>query len=238
MDSLLRDLDRERSKMQTDIANLNRHYDQLHSYVQQYLQQGIIEWARLVLDHPQAQILVLETTTIINEDGYATGDGHSEPLRLTTLSLASDEIWDQLLHPTFSQSITGREYHGLSMADLVGCPRIADAWPQICERLADRHVVIFGADWSRRALQTVQPAPRLLDKAFCLHNKCREYYGEFYELSLEKILAYQDINKKREQLKDSQERLLVLAQVLTNLAAGMPKHEEEPELDDLDEHPF
>jgi hypothetical protein len=54
MDSVLRDLDRERSKMQSDMENLNRHYEQLCGYVRQHVEQSTVEWAKLVANHPQA----------------------------------------------------------------------------------------------------------------------------------------------------------------------------------------
>ena len=73
----------------------------------------------------------------------------------------------------------------------------------------------------------------MLDDAFCLHNKCKEYYGEFYDLSLEKVLSYQRIDKKREELKDSRERILMLAQVMRNLAVGMTKQPPQ-DVDSLD----
>jgi len=82
-----------------------------------------------------------------------------------------------------------------------------------------------------------------LDHAFCLHNRCKEFYGEFYNLSLERVLSYQGIDRKREQLTDSRERALMLVQVVRNLAVGMAKVVEESDpgddsLGDLDEHPF
>jgi len=246
MDSVLRDLDRERSKMQSDMENLNRHYEQLCSYVRKHVEQSTVEWAKLVVNHPQALLLVVETTRIVDESGYAT-DGWSEPIRFTMLSLASGEMWDQLLSPTHSKGVEGTEYHGLTLEDLEGEPRIADVWPNIKERLDGRHVIIFGADWVRDALRSVGLFG--LDGAFCLHNKVKEYYGEFYDLSLEKVLSYQGIEKKREDLKDSQMRILMLAQVVNNLAAGMKKNQVEQsesgaldddgdELGDLDDHPF
>jgi len=80
--------------------------------------------------------------------------------------------------------------------------------------------------------------PYALEGVYCLHNKCKEYYGEFYDLSLEKVLAYQGIDKKRDELKDSQDRLLMLAQVVRNLAAGMTKQTQTEELETLVDHPF
>jgi DNA polymerase III epsilon subunit-like protein len=247
MDSLLRDIDRERSKMQTDVDNLSRHYEKLQRYMRQYIEQSIVEWAQLVASHSKTLLLIVETTRIVDESGYAYG-GESEPIRFTVLSLASGEMWDHLLHPTHSRGVKGTEYHGLTMADLEDKPRFADVWPAIAEMLAGHHSIIFGADWARSTLQSVHPNyTHALDGAFCLHNKCKEYYGEFYDLSLEKVLAYQSIDRKREQLTDSQDRILILAQVIHNLAAGMAKQiqeqEHEPDsldeaLGDLDSHPF
>ncbi len=131
------------------------------------------------------------------------------------------------------------------MADLEEKPRFVDVWPKIAEALEGCHLVIFGADWARSALRSVHRGG-VLDNAFCLHNKCREYYNEFYDLSLEKILIYQGIDKKRDELKDSRDRLLMLAQVVRNLAAGKEKQSQESEhflftddgLSDLEDHPF
>jgi DNA polymerase III epsilon subunit-like protein len=240
LESVLRDLERERSKMQTDVDNLYRHYGKLAGFVRQYIESTTIEWAKLVASHPKALLLLVETTRILDESGYASS-GESEPIRFTTHQLASGEVWDQLLFPTYSRQVQGAEYHGLVLADLEGQPTISQAWPTIIEALEGRQVIIFGADWARRAIQTVYPT-HALDGAYCLHNKAKEYYGEFYELSLEKILSYQGIEKRREELKDSQDRLLMLAQVINNLAAGMAKRSQEPEssngLDDLSDHPF
>jgi len=239
MDSVLRDIEREKSKMQADVANLFRHHEKLQNYVRQYIEQTTVEWAKLVTSHPGALLLVVEMTRVVDENGSTYGE--SEPIRFTIKHLASGEMWDQLLHPTHSCEVRGAEYHGLAMADLREKPRISQAWPEIVEALAGHHVIIFGADYVRQALRTVYQT-HLLDDAFCLHNKCKEYYGEFYELSLEKVLAYQGIDKKREELRDSRDRLLMLAQVLNNIAAGMTKKQsQEPEIldtDDLDSHPF
>jgi hypothetical protein len=240
MDSVLRDLDREQAKMQTDVNNLNRHYEKLTGFVRDYIVSTTIEWAKLIASHPKALLLLVETTRILDESGYASS-GESEPIRFTTLQFANGEIWDQLLYPTWSKEVQGAEYHGLTLAELQGKPTIKEAWPSITETLEGRQVVIFGADWARRSISTIYPTHALKD-AYCLHNKAKEYYGEFYELSLEKILGYQGIDKKREELKDSRDRLVVLAQVVNNLAAGMAKQPQEPEtlngLEDLSDHPF
>lgn len=239
MDSVLRDIDREQAKMQADVNNLHRHYEQLQGFMRQYIQQTTIEWAKLITSHPESLLLLVETSRILDESGYASS-GESEPIRFTTLQLVSGEIWDQLIYPTYSKSVHGTEYHGLTLADLQGKPTISEAWPAIMEMVEGRQVVIFGADWARRAIQTVYHT-HALNGAYCLHNKAKEYYGEFYELGLEKVLSYQGIDKKREELKDSRDRLVVLAQVVNNLAAGMEKRAQESEgldLGDLDDHPF
>lgn len=235
MDSVLRDIDREQGKMQSDIDNLNRHYEKLVGFVRQYIERTTMEWARLVASHPKTVLLVVETTRIVDEHGSSY---ESEPIRFTTLSPTSGEMWDQLLRPQ-SRKVQGSEYHGLTMADLLDKPDIREAWPSIAEQLEGRHIVIFGADHTRQALQSVGH-PHALDNAFCLHNKCKEYYGEFYDLSLEKVLSYQSIDKKREELVDSRDRLRMLAQVMNNLAMGMVKQtsEDPNSLGDLDDHPF
>src|SRR6476646_3979526 len=117
MDSVLRDIERERNKMQTDIDNLFRHYEKLESFVRQHLEQATIEWAKLVASHPKGLLLVIETTHILDEAGYSYG-GESEPIRFTALQLESREMWDQLIRPTHSKAVAGKEYHGLAMADL------------------------------------------------------------------------------------------------------------------------
>jgi DNA polymerase III epsilon subunit-like protein len=238
MDSVLRDLERERSKIETDVNNLYRHYEKLAAYVRQHLEASTIEWAKLVADHPRALLLAVETTRIVDQAGYSYG-GESEPIRLTTRSLANGEMWDQLLRPTHSAQVQGTEYHGLTMADVEDRPTISEAWPTIAEQLEGRHLVIFGADHARAALRTVYQTS-LLDGAYCLHNKAKEYYNQFYQLSLEAVLGYQGIEKKREDLKDSRDRLAMLALVVTNLAAGMKKQSQEDETanDDLSDHPF
>jgi len=236
MDSVLRDIEREKSKMQADTENLFRHYEKLAGFVRQHLEASTIEWAKLVTSHPGALLLVVETTRVVDENGSTYGE--SEPIRFTIKHLASGEMWDQLLHPTHSCEVRGAEYHGLAMADLRDKPRISQAWPEIVEALAGHHVIIFGADYVRQALRSVYQT-HLLDDAFCLQNKCKEYYGEFYDLSLEKILGYQSIDKKREELRDSRDRLSMLMMVVRNLAAGMAKKVQEPEpSDEIDEHPF
>src|SRR5436190_22175692 len=128
MDSLLRDMNRERSKMQSDIDNLNRHYENLHGYVRQYIQQATVEWAKLVVSHPKTLLLVVETTRIVDESGYSYG-GEVEPIRFTTLSLLEGSVWDQLLRPTHSRQVQGSEYHGLTRTQLEDKPNISEAWP-------------------------------------------------------------------------------------------------------------
>lgn len=241
MDSFLRDLDREQSKMQSDIENLNRHYGKLRDYVRQYVVQGTIEWARLIISHPQAIVLVIETSPVVDENGYTSSE--HEPIRLTALSLTSGVgIYDQLFHPTYSHDVHGASYHGLTMVDVENQPRLADEWPKILEVLENRPLVIFNADWARVALRTVVQS-NVLDGAYCLHNRAKEFYGQFYELGLEKVLSYQGIDRKREQLTDSRERALMLVEVLRNLAAGMEKKSEgegaaDDGLGELDEFAF
>lgn len=174
MDSLLRDLNREQQKMQADVANLSRHYENLHGYVRQYLEASIIEWAKLIVDHPRAILLVVETTRIVHEDGYSTS-GDSEPIRLTTLSLTNGEIWDQKIQPTYSKRVDGTEYHGIMLPDLLDKPRLSDIWTDLVERLDGKHIIVFGADWARQAVRAVFPT-HLLDNTFCLHNKAKEYW--------------------------------------------------------------
>jgi DNA polymerase III epsilon subunit-like protein len=246
MESLLRDLDREAGKMQADVEKLHRHYENWQLYVRQYIQQTTVEWAKLVLSHPLSLLLIVETTPIVGKDGCATTTEH-EPIRLTAFSLFTGKIiYDQLIHPSLSQGVKGHDHHGLLASDLVDQPRLAEAWTHITELLEGHPVIIFGADWACEAISTVVQT-HVLDGAFCLHGKSKEFYGEFYELSLEKICSYQGIDKRRDQLKDSRERVLVLAQVLHNLAQGMPKQVQETQstesmLDDepldLDSHPF
>jgi DNA polymerase III epsilon subunit-like protein len=247
MDSFLRDIDRSRSKMQTDVERLYRHYDQLAAFVHQYTEQTTVEWARLVATHPQTLLLIIETTPVVDRAGSASSGGN-EPIRMTAYQPATETVvLDQLLHPTHSHDVKGFEYHGLLMSDVVDMPRLADAWPKIAEVLENHHIIVFGLSYARQALQTVSTT-RILDTACCLHNRCREFYGEFYYLSLDQIFHYQGIDKSREALKDSRARILVLAQVLNNLAQGMKKQVPEPEsatepflddgLGDLDQHPF
>ena len=230
MESLLRDFNREQGNMQKDIDSLQRHTGELRDYVQQYIRQTTIEWAKLVLDHPRAVLLVVETTPVVDENGYTKG-GH-EPIRFTALPLAGNEVWDMLVRPTHSRKVLGTEFHGLTMADVEDKPMFNEAWwPPIM----DDHIIIFNAEWARAALSSVSQTDKLAD-AFCLHNKAKEYYGEFYDPSLERVLEYQGINKTRKELTDSRERIRVLAKVIRNLAAGLKKVEEpEPE---PDEHPF
>lgn len=239
MDSLLRDIDREHSKMLSDITKLNQHYANLQDFTYQYIKQTTIEWAKLILDHPKALLLIVESTRIVDKDGWTTS-GDSEPIRFTTLTLTSRQIWDQLIYPSQSQSVGGAEYHGLTLADLEGMPTISEAWLRIVEALEGRHIIIFGAGYASQAVRSVFPT-RILEDATCLHNRCKEYYREFYELSLEKVLAYQGIDKKRSELTDSRDRILEQAQVIRNLAAGMEKQVQESETSDddfIDDHPF
>lgn len=239
MDSVLRDINREQEGMQAAIEKLNSRYANMTGYVRQYINQTTIEWAKLVVSHPKALLLVVETTRILDEAGYAAGN-ESEPIRLTGLEMVTGEMWDQLIQPTHSKVVQGVEYHGLTLADLEGQPRLTEFLPRNTAMLKHSHIIIFGADYARQAVQSVYPTP-VLDNAFCLHNKVKEYYGEFYELSLEKVLGYQGIDKKRSDLTDSRDRIQALAKVVRNLAAGMPKQAQEPEsdnLDDLGDHPF
>jgi len=248
MDSLLRDINREQQKMQTDVENLQRHYEKLANFVHQYIQQTTTEWEKLAISHPQTLLLIIETTRILDKDGESYG-GESEPIRFTAYQPTTETIvLDQLIQPTHSHDVRGTEYHGLTMSSLRDEPRLADAWPNIVEVLENHHIIIFGADYARQALQSVLHT-HILDNAFCLHNRSKEYYGEFYDLSLEKVLGYQAINKTRDELKDSRERILCLAEVMRNLAEGMTKHVQQPDsatelfmeddsLGDLDDHPF
>jgi hypothetical protein len=240
MTDLLRDINREQGKMQSDVDNLNRHYGKLQAYLYEHIEQSVVEWARLVVDHPKALLVVMETTRIVDENGDAAYG--NEPIRITSLNLASGEIWDQLLATTHSKWIRGTEHHGLSEKDLRDKPKFESIRQQVLEHLMDRHLIVFGLEWARSALQSVTNV-RLLDDGTCLHAKCKEYYNEFYELSLEKVLSYQGIEKKREELRDSRDRLAMLAQVVHNLATNVKKQEadgaaSDDMLSDLDEHPF
>ena len=236
MDSVLRDINREQSKMQSDVDNLHRHYEKMAGFVRQYIEQTTVEWAKLVVSHPRTRLLILETTQVVDEHGYATHGNNIEPIRITIHS--PNSTYDQLLHPTHSLGVVYTEHHGISWLDVQDKPRFAGVWPEVEKMLEDCHIVVFGQDYAHRALQSVTTS-RALDNAFCLHNKCKEFYNEFYELSLQKILSYQGIDKNRIELQDSRDRIQMLAQVVRNLAAGMPKQAQEAEdSNDLDEHPF
>jgi hypothetical protein len=258
LDSILRDINREEEKTKKDVENFHYHYEKLRGYVYQHTKQTTIEWAKLVIDHPGAIVLIVETTQILDESGYSSG-GYIEPIRFTMLSLAREEVWDYLVRPTYSKRVSGTEYHGLTMADVQEKWLLADAWSEIEELLKDKHIIIYGADWARTALRGTR-YEHTLDGAYCLHNKCKEYYNEFYELSLEKVLSYQGIERRRDELKDSWDRAVMLREVIRNLANALPKQSQErfeldlpeglPEmgegvsngglgdLEDLDEHPF
>lgn len=237
MDSLLRDIEREGSKIKTDIDNLYRHSEKQQGYIRDYIRQSTTEWARLAIDHPKLLLLIIETTPIIDKYGYVSGE--QEPIRLT--ALAGGKAWDYLVHPTLScGDVQGFEYHGLVTSDLDNKPRLADVWPDIMNILQDSHIVVFGRDFARDALFRVLPAAaHILDNAFCLHVKCQEYYNEFYGLNLEKVLSYQGINKRRDLLVSSRDRILELVNVIRNLAQGQEKQEQPPEdLGDLEDRPF
>lgn len=233
----LKDINREQGKMLSDIESMNRHYVKLQDSLYQLIRYNVIEWARLVESHPKAVLLIVETTQIVDEHGRGLS-GHNEPIRFTTRHIASGEIWDQLIKPTHSKGVAGTEFHGLSWFDVLDQPKISEAWDSIAAHLADRQVVIFNAQWARDSVKTSYPT-RLLDSAYCLHTKAREYYNEFYGCSLEKILGYQGTDKTRGDLRAAPARVVMLDLILHNLANGMEKKPEpEPELTDLDDHPF
>lgn len=87
-----------------------------------------------------------------------------------------------------------------------------------------------------------------LPGATCLHTKCKRYYGQFYDLSLQTVLSYQGVNKTRTEMTDSRERIEMQVLVLRNLAEGKAKVQEVPDtpvaseaidlVDELDAHPF
>src|ERR1022692_2505249 len=87
MTELLRDINREQGKMQADVDNLNRHYGKLQAYLYEHIEQSVVEWARLVVDHPKALLLVVETTRVVDEDGSAAYG--NEPIRMTSLNPAN-----------------------------------------------------------------------------------------------------------------------------------------------------
>jgi DNA polymerase III epsilon subunit-like protein len=238
-ESFLKHISYKQGKMQGAIANMNRYYDEMTDFIRQYIVETTVEWAKLVVSHPKTTLVIVETTPIVDDMGNSY-TGESEPIRITTFFFEKETyILDQLICPTISKDVKGTEYHGLSWSDVREYPRFDEVLPRIEEHLKDRVVIIFNADWARQALSTVSRSDIFKD-ALCLHNKAKEYYGQFYELSLQTVLEYQGINKTRDQLKDSRERILMLAQVVRNLAAGMKKVEPEPEPEetDLDEHPF
>ena len=238
MESLFGKIDYLRTKMKSDMDKLVSHYDEHTAFVQQSIRQGIIDWAKVIVDHPKALFVIIETTPIVNANGSVLQE--HEPIRFTSFDPVKDKLYDQMFAPTHSKEVRGTEHHGLTLADVENEPRLADVWPSLAVAIFDRQIVIFGADWARHALTGIVPHAPLLDNAFCLHNKCKDYYGEFYYISLEKVLGYQGIDKKREELNDSRDRIVMHAQILENLAAGMEKQEpaQEEGLDDLPDHPF
>lgn len=237
MDSLFGKIDYVRGKMQSDIDRLFRHHDEQVEFIKQHIRQATIDWARTTIDNPKTLLVILETTPIVNEYGSVLQD--HEPIRFTSFDPVTGELYDQLFAPTSSKEVRGAEYHGLTLADVGGKPLLKDVWDAIIKIMEGRHIIIFGADWARRSLQHM-PHAYVLKKAMCLHNKCKEYYAEFYRLGLTEILAYQGIDKTREDFKDSRERIVMYKQILSNLAAGMEKQTpaQEKGLDDLPDHPF
>jgi hypothetical protein len=241
MDSLLRDLNREHYKMQRDMIALDLHYKNLETYLYQYVKNSVVEWAKLILNHPKASLLIIETTPIYDYNGYANGD--NEPIRFTGMSLVGNQKWDLLVKPTHSKQIGGTQHHGLTMKDVAPYLTLAECWHEIAYQLSGQHVVMFSPDWAISALRSVHVADKpytFLGNAFNLHNKCKEFYNEFYDLSLETILRYQGIDKQRSQLQNSIDRIKVLAQIVENLANDLAKVQEpeSTEDDDLEGHPF
>src|SRR5579884_2631372 len=172
MNSFLRDIDREKGKMQGDIDNLLRHYEKLAGFVQQYTQATTTEWARLAVNHPSALLLIVESTGIVDETGYYAYGGEVEPIRFTAYHLTSETIvLDQLIHPTHSYDVRGFEYHGLRLSDIEDKPLLSAAWPTIQDTLENHHIIIFGADYARKHYcQFLSQHMRLTVRFVCMTN--------------------------------------------------------------------
>lgn len=245
---MLKDIGREKGKLDGDvqqfIQQFSYHYAKLSAFVENLIVDSVVEWAQLIASHQDATLVIIETTKAYGQHGHLLGD---EPIRLTTLDLVSKTLHDYLFRPETAKEITSTAYNGITMEDLIGQPLFKDAWPGLKEQLADRLVIVFGLDYAKKAIW-LDHTP--FKRAFCLHNKTKEFYGEFYGLSLETVLSYQGINKTREELKESTERIYYLAQVIEKLAEGKPKVQVPAapatgesddilgELGDLSEHPF
>jgi hypothetical protein len=237
MDHFLKEMMRESEKMRQDAESIQRHYEKLVGYVKQSTQANTIEWAKLILMYPGTHLLIVDTTPLIDEYG-AVYSLQGEPIRLTAYNLRDQAIViDQQVAPVFSKAIRGFEYHGLK--DTWDMPRLADIIDQVTSILDGAPVVVFGLEFAQRALQMVSTRRRILDNGHCLHTRCRDYYWEFYYLGLDQVLQYQGINKRRSELTDSRERVKVLAEVLSNLAKGLPKQDPPaPKKDLADDEPF
>lgn len=236
-------------KLDDDIARLQRHLQDVVDAAKDFSRSNAIEWARLAVTHPYAVLLIIETTHIVRKQPVYQVLAEIEPIRFTTLNLSNGELFDQKVRPTLSEEITETGLHGLTMDNLEDKHLLGYYWSEIESHLLNRQVIIFGKEHAESALDHAMLQHDIIKDAFDFHSICQGYYTQFYDLSLERVLAYQGIDKKRHELKDSVERIRYLEKVLRNISIRLERHSiqyegysDDPFVTDeessLDEHPF
>jgi DNA polymerase III subunit epsilon len=135
--------------------------------------QGVITWARQVVEESEALILDTETTGL---------EAHDEVIQLAIVDMQGNVLLQTLVRPTVPVGTEARAIHGIIDEVLAEAPSFAQQHETIAGLLGNRSVLAYHADFDRRLLaQTCAKygLPPLAVAAWdCVMERYAHFWGE------------------------------------------------------------
>jgi len=203
-----------------------------------------IQWAQAICTM-QVCYLEIDTTGLTRED---------EIVRVTTVNKRGEVECDLLIKPARPLGTEASKANGLTDADLVDAPSLADVWERIQAALAGRYVLSFGQAFDLKKLAEAAARYQLVPIMVIgddLQRHCTQYYNGEYSLRLAELCervghpleSTSAIHRARGQLAI----LNAMAEGITDVRPPTAKPEavspasilhDDGALGDIDEHPF
>lgn len=115
--------------------------------------QAAIEWAKSVVSDPNVVFLDTETTGL---------DGTAEVIELAIIDSLGNTLCNRRFKPARPIPPEASAVHHIGDRDVAQCPRFADAWPEIAQRLVGKRIIIWNAAFDVRLIaQSLRPLPGL-----------------------------------------------------------------------------
>jgi len=135
--------------------------------------QGVITWARQVVEESEALILDTETTGL---------EAHDEVIQLAIVDMQGNVLLQSLVRPTIPVGTEARAIHGITNEVLAEAPYFSQLHDTIAGLLGNRSILAYHADFDRRLLaQTCAKygLPPLAVAAWdCVMERYAHFWGE------------------------------------------------------------